>query len=140
MSLLCRLAGKLADFGLARRLSLEAGGSALAESDGYGPVNVMAPESLMPPFIASPASDAYMFGMLMWEVMEERVPFGYSVSREVVMSRVRYGTRPGGGRWLVQTSSLWRRDVVALYESCTERSVALRPTMPGVVSRLDATL
>jgi len=44
--------------------------------EGVGPLKYMAPESLQPPHSFSYNSDAYTFGVLMWETFTESKPFG----------------------------------------------------------------
>ncbi|RHY10611.1 hypothetical protein DYB36_001605 [Aphanomyces astaci] len=66
--------GKLCDFGLCRRVDASIGGSHFQH--GHLPLRYMAPESLQPPHAFSFKSDAYMFGVLMWETLTEAKPFG----------------------------------------------------------------
>ncbi|KAH9162907.1 hypothetical protein LEN26_000751 [Aphanomyces euteiches] len=59
---------KICDFGLCRRMD-SYGGSHF--ESGVGPLKYMAPESLSPPHSFSYRSDAYSFGVLMWETFTE---------------------------------------------------------------------
>ncbi|CAK4655515.1 unnamed protein product [Aphanomyces euteiches] len=67
------LRGKICDFGLCRRVNASVGGGHFQE--GQFPLKYMAPESLQPPYAFSYRSDAYMFGVLMWETFSEASPF-----------------------------------------------------------------
>ncbi|EQC34976.1 serine/threonine protein kinase [Saprolegnia diclina VS20] len=60
---------KIGDFGLARR------GAVVDASMSVGPLKWMAPESLSPPHVFSPASDVFSFGVTMWEVYSGTKPF-----------------------------------------------------------------
>ncbi|RQM19591.1 hypothetical protein B5M09_001951 [Aphanomyces astaci] len=66
--------GKVCDFGLCRRVDASIGGWHFQH--GHLPLRYMAPESLQPPHAFSFKSDAYMFGVLMWETLTEAKPFG----------------------------------------------------------------
>ncbi|RHY26205.1 hypothetical protein DYB32_007806 [Aphanomyces invadans] len=72
--------GKLCDFGLCRRVDAAMGGSHFER--GEFPLRYMAPESLQPPHAFSYQSDAYMFGVLMWETFTEQTPFASLAPRE----------------------------------------------------------
>ncbi|OQR85232.1 protein kinase, partial [Achlya hypogyna] len=63
---------KICDFGLCRRVN-SYGGAHFAE--GMMPLKYLAPESLTPPHSFSYRSDAYSFGVLMWETFTESKPF-----------------------------------------------------------------
>ncbi|CAK4749257.1 unnamed protein product [Aphanomyces euteiches] len=63
---------KICDFGLCRRVGSFGG---CHFEFGVGPLKYMAPESLSPPHSFSYRSDAYSFGVLMWETFTEANPF-----------------------------------------------------------------
>lgn len=132
---------KVADFGLARRLALS-GSDALAEVDGYGPIHIMAPESLTEPYLASHASDAYMFGLLIWEVMEERAPFGEYSPYDAACMKLRRQCRPGirSGIRLEGGGAGWDPEVVKVFEACTVYDWRGRPGLTSVVGQLEARL
>lgn len=73
---------KVGDFGLSRRLSH--GFFFDDERRGFGPVKWMAPESVLPPHVFSTHSDAYMFGVLMYEIFSGRAPFPDVSAREAM--------------------------------------------------------
>ncbi|CAK4987518.1 unnamed protein product [Aphanomyces euteiches] len=64
---------KLCDFGMCRRV--QATETGINFESGVGPLQYMAPESLQPPHSFSYQSDAYSFGVLLWETFSERRPF-----------------------------------------------------------------
>ncbi|GLD94029.1 hypothetical protein PINS_up002640 [Pythium insidiosum] len=73
---------KVCDFGLSRLAK-----SALYFDDehhGFGPIKWMAPESVLPPHLFSTHSDAYMFGVLMYEIFSGSLPFPGISSREAL--------------------------------------------------------
>jgi len=73
---------KVGDFGLSRRL---ANGFLFDdERRGFGPIKWMAPESVLPPHVFSTHSDAYMFGVLMYEIFSGRAPFPDVSGREAM--------------------------------------------------------
>ncbi|KAH9126640.1 hypothetical protein AeMF1_002948, partial [Aphanomyces euteiches] len=66
------LQAKICDFGMCRRVD-SYGGSHF--ESGVGPLKYMGPESLSPPHSFSYRSDAYSFGVLMWETFTEVTPY-----------------------------------------------------------------
>ncbi|CAK4836689.1 unnamed protein product [Aphanomyces euteiches] len=66
------LRAKICDFGMCRRVD-SYGGSHF--ESGVGPLKYMGPESLSPPHSFSYRSDAYSFGVLMWETFTEVTPY-----------------------------------------------------------------
>ncbi|KAJ0410508.1 hypothetical protein ATCC90586_008315 [Pythium insidiosum] len=73
---------KVCDFGLSRLTK-----STLYFDDehhGFGPIKWMAPESVLPPHLFSTHSDAYMFGVLMYEIFTGSLPFPGISSREAL--------------------------------------------------------
>ncbi|CAK4688649.1 unnamed protein product [Aphanomyces euteiches] len=66
------LQAKICDFGMCRRVD-SYGGSHF--ESGVGPLKYMGPESLCPPHSFSYRSDAYSFGVLMWETFTEVTPY-----------------------------------------------------------------
>lgn len=105
---------KLADFGLSR--AMEAGASVQCTSSFVGPVRWMAPECLTRREY-SPASDAYAFGVLMYEVWSDGIA-PYSNIRsigEVAVLVVQQDARPGIPESAPEAHAslmkrLWQRD------------------------------
>ncbi|CAK4505792.1 unnamed protein product [Aphanomyces euteiches] len=64
---------KLCDFGLSRRVAST--GTQWMKRGGVGPLKYMAPESLQSPYSFSYKSDAYSFGVFMWETFSNTPPF-----------------------------------------------------------------
>ncbi|KAG7392317.1 hypothetical protein PHYPSEUDO_001421 [Phytophthora pseudosyringae] len=80
---------KVCDFGLSRRLRGSSGsqgplGGFLFDDDGhgFGPLKWMAPESITAPHLFSTYSDAYMFGVLLYEILSGQPPFPNLSSRD----------------------------------------------------------
>jgi hypothetical protein len=73
---------KVCDFGLSRRLTSSASGFFDDDRHGFGPLKWMAPESITPPHLFSTFSDAYMFGVLLYEIFSGQPPFPNLSSRD----------------------------------------------------------
>ncbi|OQR81204.1 protein kinase [Achlya hypogyna] len=115
---------KVADFGLARR-------GELLDTDkpSVGPLKWMAPESLQPPHLFSPASDVFSFGVTMWEVYSGEKPFSGSHALEVAV-RVCEGDRlPLAGKAIPAAQ-------IELMGRCFAADPQQRPTMAEIYHHL----
>jgi hypothetical protein len=84
---------QVADFGLSRILDEENSASGATTASSIGPVRWMAPESMSKREYSS-ASDAYMFGMFLYELWVRKVPFHQDTDLLRVAEMVRGGRRP----------------------------------------------
>ncbi|KDO34524.1 TKL protein kinase [Saprolegnia parasitica CBS 223.65] len=116
--------GVLADFGLCRRVS-SLGGAFVQE--GVGPLKYMAPETLTPPYTFTPRSDAFAFGVMIWETLTEASPFA-SLSPLQAAVRVLEGDR-------LPTVELRPRHQ-ALLQACFQADPMRRPTMEEIYTIL----
>ncbi|CAK4687415.1 unnamed protein product [Aphanomyces euteiches] len=113
------LRAKVCDFGLCRRVNAYSG----SHFDmSVGPLKYMAPESLQPPHAFSYKSDAFSFGVLMWETFIEAKPFA-SLSAPEAAIRVLEGGR------LDNTHPDIPKAYQDLIASCFKEDPTLRPTM-----------
>lgn len=120
---------RVCDFGLCRRVN--ASGSGLMR-DAFGPVKYMAPESLQPPHVFSYTSDAYMFGVLMWETYTSSPPFPSMTPVEAMM-RITRGER-------LTVPETLPEELRLLMETCFRDSPQERPTMGEILASLDDSL
>ncbi|GAB9476607.1 hypothetical protein Gpo141_00013669 [Globisporangium polare] len=120
---------KICDFGLCRRVSA-VGGSLM--KDTVGPVKYMAPESLQPPHLFSYDSDAYMFGVLMWETYTMSSPFAAMTPVEAML-KVMNGERLAVPENLPES-------LRSLMETCFHETPAQRPSMFEILSTLESTV
>lgn len=125
--------GKVADLGLSRRLGL----CEDIESDGYGPISWMALEALVPPFVHSPKSDAYSFGVLLWEAFESRcgaAPWasllGKAVDRKSIVQRLERGD-------VLPIHNHQDTALGVLMTRCFSRDPRSRPSMPSICCALE---
>ncbi|RHY27949.1 hypothetical protein DYB32_006407 [Aphanomyces invadans] len=118
---------KVCDFGMCRRVHNAYGGSCVQE--GIGPLKYMAPESLQPPYGFSTKSDAYSFGVLMWETLVEQKPFGAIPPHEAA-ARVLEGHR------LDVSSTAIPPECAALITACFQEDPAKRPSMQAILVAL----
>lgn len=119
---------KICDFGLCRRVSA-VGGSLM--KDTVGPVKYMAPESLQPPHLFSYDSDAYMFGVLMWETYTMSSPFAAMTPVEAML-KVMNGERLAVPENIPES-------LRSLMETCFHETPAQRPSMFEILSTLEST-
>ncbi len=123
---------KVGDMGLSRRLGL----GSVSDSDGYGPFPWMSPESLQPPFSVSRASDAYMFGVCLWEAFESVhtkdvcLPWGPGSTRTAVAERLLRGET-------LVVSKHATTDVGAFIRRCLSVDATARPSMPEACAALE---
>lgn len=120
---------KVCDFGLSRKLNPS---GFLFDDDrhGFGPLKWMAPESILPPHLFSMQSDAYMFGVLMYEIFTGQQPFPALSTREAI-ALIREGKH-------VPIPSGLPAAHEKLMQRCFELHPLHRPTMDQIYSTLDA--
>ncbi|OQR81200.1 protein kinase [Achlya hypogyna] len=112
--------GLLADFGLCRRVG-QLGGAYV--HDGSGPLKYMAPEALTPPYTFTPRSDAFAFGVLLWETLADESPFA---SLSPVQAAVR--VLEGGRLPMLELNPRHQ----ALLQACFQEDPMLRPSMEDI--------
>ncbi|KAG9409741.1 hypothetical protein AC1031_020051 [Aphanomyces cochlioides] len=118
---------KICDFGLCRRINQAYGGSFV--QDGVGPIKYMAPESLQPPHAFSYKSDAYSYGVLMWETFTQTKPFA-DVPPYLAAARVLEGGRLDVSLPVIPPSCR------ELMEDCFQEDPTKRPSMHSILVRL----
>ncbi|TYZ69037.1 hypothetical protein PybrP1_008463 [[Pythium] brassicae (nom. inval.)] len=120
---------KVCDFGLSRKLN-PSGFMFDDDRHGFGPLKWMAPESILPPHLFSMQSDAYMFGVLLFEIFTGQQPFPALSTREAI-ALIREGKHVPIPSGLPATHA-------ALMQRCFELHPLHRPTMDQIYSTLDA--
>ncbi|KAF0705702.1 Aste57867_6980 [Aphanomyces stellatus] len=111
---------------MCRRVQAAYGGSHVP--DGVGPLKYMAPESLQPPHAFSYKSDAFSFGVLMWETFAEAKPFG-AMPAVAAAAHVLEGGRLDGAGVVPPAYH-------ALMADCFQEDPTKRPTMQSIVMSL----
>ncbi|RHY13615.1 hypothetical protein DYB36_004501 [Aphanomyces astaci] len=121
---------KVCDFGMCRRVNRAVGGSFMR--DGVGPLKYMAPESLQPPYAFSTKSDAYSFGVLMWETLAEQRPFQHLSAHDAAVRVLE------GGRLDVNATNtrMIPPPCAALMAACFQEDPAKRPSMHAILVAL----
>ena len=121
---------KLFDFGLCTCVQRRA-----SPCEGYamtgttGSLRYMAPEVALRQ-IYSEKVDVYSFGIMLWQMAADKVPFK-GMSKDDFMQRViRNGERP-------EISMFWPSWLATLLQICWSPSPALRPSFAIVVQQLD---
>ncbi|KDO34494.1 serine/threonine protein kinase [Saprolegnia parasitica CBS 223.65] len=123
------LRAKICDFGLCRRVR-SFGGSHFPE--GMVPLKYMAPESLTPPHAFSYQSDAYSFGVLVWETYMETPPYA-NVPSHLAAARILEGARLD-----VDAASIPAVHH-ALLAACFQEDPSKRPSMTDIVRHFAST-
>lgn len=122
--------GMLADFGLSRAVEADTSGGQTAAS--VGPVRWMAPEAMRERRF-SPASDVYMLGMTLWEMLAKTAPYPgtdpLAVARGVLSGELRPRRLPED----VCPPAVW-----SLLAQCLEQDATKRPSAAEVRKKLQA--
>ena len=131
---------RLADFGLLTIVSDSTHPATTTSSEGAGTIRWMSPELFDPERFGSKdarptkESDRYALGMVILEVLTGQVPFS-RCSNLVVMRKIIEGEhpdRPHGPEAVWFTDDLW-----GMLERCWSPKPNLRPTVEGVLERLE---
>ncbi|OQR91597.1 kinase [Thraustotheca clavata] len=120
---------KVCDFGLSR--PVDRMGHVL-DQPGFGPLKWMAPESLELPHVYSPASDTYMFGVLLYEIMMGDEPFGSHIRPQDAAALVLEGHRLTS-----DVSASCPTEHLMLMEACLRTDPQRRPSMLDISATLD---
>ncbi|KDO34701.1 serine/threonine protein kinase [Saprolegnia parasitica CBS 223.65] len=120
---------KVCDFGLSR--PIDRMGHVL-DQPGFGPLKWMAPESLELPHVFSPASDAYMFGVLLYEIMVGTEPFGRDMPPQEAAALVLEGHRLS-----IDAASACPDEHRSLLAACLRSDPQARPSMMDIARTLD---
>ena len=117
---------KVGDFGLARRVGTLA--VAVPLTGQCGTFQYMAPEVLAcAPYNKS--ADVYSFGVLLWELLEEQLPYAGLQPAQVVVAVMQQHVRP-------ELDPNWSPELQALLRECWHPDAARRPTFAALVERL----
>ena len=132
-------AGKfvLFDFGIAAKLDAE-GTQRNRTQDGAGTVEYMAPELLRMKPMATPQSDIYAFGILLYQMMVGRVPYPQSDTSHIALSEIVHAIihAPPPRFAEVAPDRSYPLEVEELVLQCLEKDPARRPqTMTEVRDR-----
>ncbi|ETW03717.1 serine/threonine protein kinase [Aphanomyces invadans] len=119
------LRAKVCDFGLCRRV--EACRAGVHFENGVGPLRYMAPESLQPPHVFSTKSDAFAFGVLVWETFTETKPFATRTAHEAAAFVLE------GGR-LDHMDAAIPVALQRLMAQCFQEDPMRRPTMTDIAA------
>lgn len=121
---------KLFDFGLCTCVQAREGScEGYAMTGTTGSLRYMAPEVALRQ-IYSEKVDVYSFGIMLWQMAADKVPFK-GLSRDDFMDRViRKGERPEIGMF-------WPSWLVSLLHICWSPSPSLRPSFAVVIQLLD---
>ncbi|KAF0692093.1 Aste57867_16773 [Aphanomyces stellatus] len=120
---------KVCDFGLSRPVDRVMGH--VLDSVSCGPLKWMAPESLELPHVFSPASDVYMYGVLLFEIMMGNEPFPSLPPHEAAALVLE------GHRLTLSTLKECPATHQELMEQCFKVDPLERPSMVHVASTLD---
>jgi len=127
----------LLDFGIAAKLDAE-GTQRNRTKDGAGTVEYMAPELLQTPSVATPQSDIYAFGVILYQMLVGRVPFPQADSSFMAMAECLNGiARLPPPRFAeVAPDRSFPPGIEALVLQCLEKNPSRRPqTMEEVCER-----
>lgn len=121
---------KLFDFGLCTCVQERASScEGYAMTGNTGSLRYMAPEVALRQ-LYSEKVDVYSFGIMLWQMAADKVPFK-GLSRDAFMERViRKGERPEIGMF-------WPSWLVSLLQACWSPNPALRPSFALVIQQLD---
>ncbi|CAK4698057.1 unnamed protein product [Aphanomyces euteiches] len=132
MTSCCDVQAKLCDFGLSRRVALI--GMQWMKRGGVGPLKYMAPESLQPPYSFSYKSDAYSFGVFMWETFSNTPPFPSMAPAEAAAYVLE------GGRLDTSKCEIIPPPMAEIMTQCFQVDPSKRPTLVQVEQQLLACL
>ncbi|CAK5054504.1 unnamed protein product [Aphanomyces euteiches] len=132
MTSCCDIQAKLCDFGLSRRVALI--GMQWMKRGGVGPLKYMAPESLQPPYSFSYKSDAYSFGVFMWETFSNTPPFPSMAPAEAAAYVLE------GGRLDTSKCEIIPPPMAEIMTQCFQEDPSKRPTLVQVEQQLLACL
>ncbi|CAN0093898.1 unnamed protein product [Pylaiella littoralis] len=128
--------GLLCDFGLSRFMPEEGGEKAfLIDAEGsedLWPVQRMPPEALAHPYPLTLESDAWMYGLFLYEVFEGRPPWA-GIAKSEVKRLVLEGRKLPAAPEMLRDRG---QNLVKLYEACLSAESAKRPSMENVVDEL----
>jgi serine/threonine protein kinase len=119
---------KVADFGLS---SSTENGAVAGKKDSKIPVKWSPPEVLNERKF-SKASDVWSFGIVLWEILEKKVPYGAYSNAEVI-PMVTKGYRLPKPERVEFKEELW-----TLITSCWEEDPSKRPTFSDICTQLEA--
>jgi len=117
------LSAKLCDFGTARRRSDQ-------NSAINGTMSWLAPEILIDSVVNNDRTDAYSFGMLLYELLTDRTPYEGCAKLEV-LGKICEGEPPV----LIENIGA-DYELIELMRECTKRDPSERPSMRDVVLKL----
>ena len=118
---------QICDFGLTRKVQQQHGFLGAA-ADGFGPLKWMAPESISPPHVFSKNSDAYMFGVLMYEICTGNEPFANIPTNQAVMRILE------GERLPIPTNI--PENIMRIMGQCFHEHPELRPSLKTIYETL----
>jgi len=122
---------KLCDFGNAMRLSES------RTENMTGTVNWMAPELLLNGPCYNQKAEIYSFGMILYELLTERIPFE-GCGRLEALGKICEGEEPVVP--MVAAALGVEHDLVMLMKECIQREPEQRPELLDIVCRLKAIL
>jgi serine/threonine protein kinase len=127
------LTAKIADFGMSRSAEeTDAVDGENRTKTTVGPLRYMAPEA-MRKLVYSPASDAFSFGVLVWEIFERgKTPWGDVSVTEAATKVI------NGKRLKFKKSTETTRVVREIVDECFKTNPKQRPTMADAAERLSS--
>ncbi|CAB1102487.1 unnamed protein product [Ectocarpus sp. CCAP 1310/34] len=132
--------GLLCDFGISRFLREEGIAQSFLidpeDHDNVWPLRQMPPESLVHPFPLTAESDAWMYGLFLYEVFEGQEPWAGLEKSEVKRLILEGKSAPKVPEMLRQRGDR----LVKLYESCLSEDSTKRPSLERIVDQFSPTL
>jgi len=121
---------KISDFDLAK-LRLETSTMVgLVDASRSTAIRWRAPELCQPKAIATPASDVYSYGMILWELCTQKLPFEAAADEQTVIRWLNQGKKESIPE---NAPAVWR----SIIEACWKNSHH-RPTAEQIVAQLEA--
>ncbi|KZO99074.1 kinase-like protein [Calocera viscosa TUFC12733] len=135
----------LADFGLSRVLAEVEGSESSEASASRGNARWMAPERLAPDIYGmthitsfTPATDVYSFGMVIYEIFTDQIPFCETRNHFSIPAKVLAGDRPlHPGSWTATEKGL-SDTMWGIAQDCWKENWKERPRAEELVRRLEA--